>query len=235
VDVSVVIPCFKEPRWENTIRSIESQIGIQAEAIVVDGSATPDFFSKWDFKIPVTFIHEQDAGVYDAMNKGIAIAQGKWILILGANDHLASDSCLNQLPLELDVDLILCEIENIDKDHALTPSIHRSIWSKFIYWKHTLHQQGVLYNRRCFLKNQFQIEYKILGDYAFHLQLRTQNLNAHHTDVMLSKCDGNGLSKQFNWGLYAEELKLKKQHLSLLFYWIQIPWVAIKFLFKKMF
>ena len=233
MDVSVIIPCFNEPLWEQAIRSIEIQKGINAEAIVVDGSATPDFFSKWDFKIPVTFIHEQDAGVYDAMNKGIALARGKWILILGANDQLATDSCLSQLPLDLDVDLILGEIENLNKGHMLTPSIHCSVWSKLIYWKHTLHQQGVLYNRKCFLKNQFQIEYKILGDYAFHLQLRTQNLNAHHTDVMLSKCDGNGLSKQFNRGLYAEELRLKKQYLPVLFYWIQIPWVVLKFLLKK--
>jgi putative colanic acid biosynthesis glycosyltransferase len=183
----------------------------------------------------VTFIHEQDAGVYDAMNKGIAIAQGKWILILGANDQLASDSCLYELPLDLDVDLILGKIENIDKDHMLTPTAHRSVWSNLIYWKHTLHQQGVLYNRRCFQKKQFQIEYKVLGDYALHLQLRKQHVRPYHTNIRISKCDGNGLSKQFNWGLYAEELKLKKQHLSMLFYWIQIPWIAIKFLFKKMF
>ena len=235
MDVSVVIPCFKEPRWENTLRSIESQQGIQIEAIVVDGSASPAFFSKWDFKIPVIFIHEQDAGVYDAMNKGVKIAQGKWILILGANDLLASDSCLSELPLDLDVDLILGKIENIDKDHRLTPTAHRSVWSKLIYWKHTLHQQSVLYNSKCFEEKQFQIEYQVLGDYAFHLQLRKQHVSAQHTTILISKCDGNGLSKQFNWSLYAEELKLKKQHLPLPFYWIQIPWVAIKFLFKKMF
>ncbi len=235
MDVSVVIPCFHEPRWIQAIQSIESQQGVSIEAIVVDGSALPSSFPKWNFKIPVTFIHEKDSGVYDAMNKGITCAKGRWILILGANDQLASPTSLSQLPLDLNCDLILGEIENIHMDHILTPKRLKSKWSNAIFWKHTLHQQGMLYHRNCFTERHFQTDYKILGDYEFHLWLRQKKIKTFSSTSIISKCDGNGLSKQYTWKLYKEELKLKKANTNSLFFAIQIPWVILKFLTKKLF
>lgn len=42
-------------------------------------------------------ISEKDKGLYDAWNKGIALAKGEWILFVGAGDLLSEDALMNYL------------------------------------------------------------------------------------------------------------------------------------------
>jgi putative colanic acid biosynthesis glycosyltransferase len=235
VQLSVIIPCFRESKWIQAVQSIESQENISIEVILIDGANDPSFFEKWQFKIPITFIHELDNGVYDAMNKGIEKATGTWILILGANDRLADNNSLSNLPLNSTCDLIIGSISNEESIHKRTPTHHYSALNWKINWKHTLHQQGILYRKEtCFGNRTFNSNYKILGDYEFHLWLRKNGINTYETKQIIAICDGNGLSKQYSKALYKEELKLKKEQLPFFIWLIQIPWVILKFAYKKM-
>ena len=71
-------------------RAIESvtAAGCAVEYIVVDGGSTDgtlDILREHDAEIDVWF-SEPDSGIYDAMNKGIALARGEWIALLNADD-----------------------------------------------------------------------------------------------------------------------------------------------------
>ena len=79
-----------------TIENLKKNYSKSFEVIVIDGNSNDDtiyylkkesFISKW--------ISENDTGIYDAWNKGLNLAKGKWIMFLGAGDTINQDLFLN--------------------------------------------------------------------------------------------------------------------------------------------
>jgi glycosyltransferase involved in cell wall biosynthesis len=233
---TVVIPTFRDVRIAQALDSIASQKDIQLEVIVVDGANEPEAFQSLPtYSFPITFIHEKDSGVYDAMNKGISKAQGTWIYILGSDDVLANDNTLsNLISRGSQADIIFGNVENTGLSHSATTKIHTPSFPKGMRWKHTLHQQGVIYKRSLFQERVFNTDYKILGDYEFHFHLKNKKLKVEYVNETVAQCDANGLSKRYVWKLYAEEIRLKKEHLNALEWLLVVPFVISKYVFKSL-
>ena len=84
---------------EETILSVVNQDYKNLEYIIVDGASkdnTLDIANKYDAHIS-KLVSEPDAGVYDAMNKGLALASGEIIAILNADDTYAHSSVLSRV------------------------------------------------------------------------------------------------------------------------------------------
>jgi glycosyltransferase involved in cell wall biosynthesis len=233
---SVVIPTFRDNRIAAALASLSIQKNIQLEVIVVDGANEPEAFQSLPtYSFPITFIHEKDNGVYDAMNKGISKAQGTWIYILGSDDVLANDNTLsNLISRGSQADIIFGNVENTGLSHSATTKIHIPSFPNGMIWKHTLHQQGVIYKRSLFQERTFNTDYKILGDYEFHFHLKNKNLKVEYVNETVAQCDANGLSKRYVWKLYAEEIRLKKEHLNVLEWLLVVPFVISKYVFKNL-
>jgi len=233
---SVIIPTFRDNRIAAALASLSIQKNIQLEVIVVDGANEPEAFQSLPtYSFPITFIHEKDNGVYDAMNKGIAVAKGEWIYILGSDDVLANDNTLsNLISRGSQADIIFGNVENTGLSHSATTKIHIPSFPNGMIWKHTLHQQGVIYKRSLFQERAFNTDYKILGDYEFHFHLKNKNVKVEYVNETVAQCDANGLSKRYVWKLYAEEIRLKKEHLNALEWLLVVPFVISKYVFKKL-
>jgi glycosyltransferase involved in cell wall biosynthesis len=233
---SVVIPTFRDNRIAAALASLSIQKNIQLEVIVVDGANEPEAFQSFPtYSFPITFIHEKDNGVYDAMNKGISKAQGTWIYILGSDDVLANDNTLsNLISYGAQAELVFGNVENTGLSHSATTKIHTPSFPKGMRWKHTLHQQGVIYKRSLFQERTFNTDYKILGDYEFHFHLKDKNVKAEYVNETVAQCDANGLSKRYVWKLYAEEIRLKKKYLNTLEWLLVVPFVLSKYVFKNL-
>jgi len=81
---------------EHTIRSVNEQTYDNVEHIIIDGGstdATLDILRKYEDSIDY-WVSEKDAGIYDAMNKGIALARGDYIGMLNSDDYFAKPSAL---------------------------------------------------------------------------------------------------------------------------------------------
>jgi glycosyltransferase involved in cell wall biosynthesis len=169
------------------------------------------------------------------MNKGISKAQGTWIYILGSDDVLANDNTLsNLISRGSQADIIFGNVENTGLSHSATTKIHIPSFPNGMIWKHTLHQQGVIYKRSLFQERTFNTDYKILGDYEFHFHLKNKNLKVEYVNETVAQCDANGLSKRYVWKLYAEEIRLKKEHLNVLEWLLVVPFVISKYVFKNL-
>lgn len=84
---------------EKTINSIANLKCKNIEYIIIDGNSNDDInllIERNTLSIDL-FVSESDDGIYDAMNKGLKLASGKYIWFLNAGDTIASKSALLML------------------------------------------------------------------------------------------------------------------------------------------
>ncbi len=81
---------------EPTLKSIKSQTFDDYEYIVVDGASTDDTVAKVENSgiKGMKVISEPDNGLYDAMNKGLKMATGRYLIFLNAGDSFADKNVL---------------------------------------------------------------------------------------------------------------------------------------------
>ena len=98
--VSIITVCFNSVLTiRDTIESVLSQDYADIEYIIIDGvssDGTMGIIQEYKDNIS-TVISEQDYGIYDAMNKGIAAATGEVIGMLNADDFYVDDTVVRQL------------------------------------------------------------------------------------------------------------------------------------------
>lgn len=119
--ISVITVCFNSASTiENTIRSITAQSYSDLEYIVVDGGSvdgTLDIIKK-NKKTIDQWISEPDKGLYDAMNKGIAMATGDLVGILNADDTFHHETVLEEIAQFHSLNKIDASVGNIiQHDH----------------------------------------------------------------------------------------------------------------------
>ncbi len=215
---------------QKTIDSIKNQTFKDFEVWIIDGDSsqeTQEYLS--ELKAPFFYQSESDKGIYDAMNKGISLSKGEWFYFLGAGDLLENENILNLVSNKLNLNLDIL-YGNIRYDTTK----FTSKFSSLLWIKNTLHHQSVFYNKKLFIKINYEISYKVLADYDFNLNLYCKNINAEKIDAIISNCDKNGISKDYNWSLYKEELKLKSVRMNSVFFPLFFILVAFKFIFRKL-
>ena len=124
--VSIITVCYNSAKTlEQTIESVLAQDYPQIEYIVIDGNSqdgTQEIIQKYQSSIAKT-LSEPDRGMYDAMNKGIAMATGDVIGILNSDDvymnnHVVSDLMAKMQEAQADVvfaDLILVDERHLER------------------------------------------------------------------------------------------------------------------------
>lgn len=177
----------------------------------------------------------KDTSVYDAINTAIANTDADWYYILGADDKIPGlDSVASVMTFgHSKYTLLFGDVRYAKRTNQLVPHVHHSTFDNGLWWRNTLHQQGVFYHRSLFEGQAFDLRYKILSDYDFHLSLLKKMPLSKHVGMTLCVCGAAGLSKQFEWKLYKEELKIKRHRLSAPLFIANIPWVCMKWLLKK--
>lgn len=104
-----------------TLESVENQEFRDFEYIVIDGKstdATPGVLEKHSGTIS-QLISEPDKGIYDAMNKGLQLARGEYVLFLNGGDSLHSPAVLEQIAQKIALqnhpDILYGECMFVDK------------------------------------------------------------------------------------------------------------------------
>lgn len=81
-----------------TIDSVISQNYYDFEFIIIDGKSNDgsiEYVSNINY--PIKYISEEDNGIYDAMNKGITISSGRYLIFLNSGDHFISNEILSKI------------------------------------------------------------------------------------------------------------------------------------------
>ena len=161
------------------MESALSQKGVDLEYIVVDGASTDGTLErvraareKWpgrDFR----FLSERDDGLYDAINKGIAMATGDVVGILNADDAFESDDTLSTIAAAFDdeTDAVYADIRFVRGGRTVRYYSGRS-WRPWMHaFGHMPPHPSVYIRRGLFARlGPYRTDYRISAD--FELMVR---------------------------------------------------------------
>lgn len=125
--ISIITVCFNAASTiEDALISVATQENVNVEHILIDGASTDgtvEIIKK--YKSVSTFVSEPDKGIYDAMNKGIALATGDIVGILNADDFYMNEKVLEDVSKVFSDDSIeacygdLVYIDQLNKDKVV--------------------------------------------------------------------------------------------------------------------
>jgi len=200
-----------------TIESVASQTFTDYEYIIIDGGSTDgsvEIIKEFADKITY-WVSEPDKGIYNAMNKGIMIAEGIYLLFLNSGDTLISDpNILNTCQGKLTDDIVAfdCILERDHKILGKRTQIERP--TLFYVYKYGLKHQSTLIKRSLFDKiGMYNENYKVASDYEFWIRCFLQpEVTSRSYPIPLAIYELGGVSEQIGWE--EEFKKIEKEWLS---------------------
>ena len=102
-ELTVVTVCYNVVKngransFRNCIDSIRTQTYGSMEHLVIDGGSddgTLDILKEYDGPEGFRWISEKDHGIYDAMNKGVRLAKGKYIAFINTDDMFSDNGAV---------------------------------------------------------------------------------------------------------------------------------------------
>lgn len=182
--ISVITATFNSGKTvRDTMESVLHQTHKDIEYIVVDGKSsdnTMEIVRGYEplFEGRLRYVSEPDRGIYDAMNKGIAMATGDVVGILNSDDFYTANDVLEQVAKALDdesIDAVYGDVHYVD-DENLSKCVryysshlfHRS-WMRFGF----MPAHPSFYCRRSVYKRfgTFDLSYKVAADFENLLRL----------------------------------------------------------------
>jgi glycosyltransferase involved in cell wall biosynthesis len=238
VKVSIITVVYNgENTIKDTLISVASQTYPNIEHIVIDGASTDntlDVIHKWGEHVHC-LVSEPDKGIYDAMNKGIALAAGDIIGILNADDMYMDENCIADIvhmfrEKRVDAvcgDLIFVRSENLEKPIRYFPAKGFTV-DQFAYGIMPPHP-AVFLKRKCYQNyGLFKTDYIIAADFEILVRFfKTHKIRFCCLPRTLVKMRTGGISTKglkSTWILNTEIMRACREN--------NIPTHAIKILFK---
>ena len=223
--ITIITVVFNGAKYiRSAIQSILSQDYDNIEYIVIDGSSTDgtvDIVKEYQDKISV-FISEPDEGIYDAMNKGIALATGNVIGILNSDDFYIDEFVIEKVVKEFDekgvdsvyADLVFVSPNNLEKTIRYYDSNHFNP-SRFAYGWTPAHPTFFVKKEIYDKYGVFRTDFKIAADFDILARfLYTQKISYSYMQEVLVKMRVGGVSTSFSsiWINSIEALKACKNN-----------------------
>lgn len=181
---------------EDTILSVVRQTYTNLEYIVIDGGSTDgtvDIIQKYADKIDY-WHSEKDAGIYDAMNKGLQKATGRWVNFMNAGDVFHGVDTVSEIfaagtqtaaVIYGGVEIVYPDLVRIQ--HPGDPA---KLWQGMQF----CHQSAftdVIYHQ----SHPFDIRYRIAADLAFFYQAYQAQMTFSDCGKVISRVITGGVSE----------------------------------------
>jgi glycosyltransferase involved in cell wall biosynthesis len=198
---------------ERTMLSVLNQTYSNIEYIVIDGASndgTTDIITKYKDKLAV-FVSEQDRGIYDAMNKGLALATGDYVLFMNSGDEIyAPETVTDVFASAPSGDIYYGETEMYDENwKSLGQRRHRAPehfdWHSFKFGMNVSHQ--AIYIKRS-LTEPYDLQYKYSSDIDWIIKAAKKSSNIVNTHLYVAKYLVGGMSKQKHLASLKERFKI---------------------------
>lgn len=188
--ITVLTVCYNSADTiGKTIESVKKQTYPNIEYVIVDGGskdATIDIINEYKDKSFVV-LSEPDKGIYDAINKGLKLATGDFLLVLGSDDTLIDEKTIEN---------VVSFIE--DKDTVYYGDIFRTIRNDRYCGKYNSYKlavkniphQALFYPKSVYKVNTYKLEYRLFADYVYNIELWNNHKFQYIPVVVTNYYDG---------------------------------------------
>ncbi|MDE7359663.1 MAG: glycosyltransferase [Lachnospiraceae bacterium] len=197
---SIIVVCYNAgEKLEKTIASIRGQTETDYEIIVQDGLSTDGSVERLSAAADLKLFRERDEGIYDAMNRAVSHAAGRYLFFLNCGDYFADREVLAEVKRAIekkgkmvafgkDVRKLNREKEAAgirgDEKRRLRPMIFygnikeramgahvmsNPVIDDFACYRNVPCHQACFYDRRLLVKRGFRTCYRVRADYEHFL------------------------------------------------------------------
>ncbi len=232
---------------EDTIQSIITQTYRNVEYIIVDGASTDNtmhIINRYREHIN-TVVSEPDKGLYDAMNKGLALATGDYVSFLNAGDCLHEDDTLQAIVRSVQTahenaaatppDVIYGHTALVDSEghfirmRRLTPPEHLT-WKSFKQGMTVCHQ--AFFARRE-LAPAYDLQYRFSADFDWCIRIMKKSQTLHNTRLTLIDYLDEGLTTRNRRASLIERFHIMCRHYGTIGTVMHHFWFAIRLLTNR--
>ena len=202
--ISVVTACLNSERHiGQTLRSVFEQQGVSCEHVIADGGSTDGtlLIVEAQLRPGGRWNSEPDRGIADAMNKGIDLAGGEWLLFLQSDDYLCDPTVLARASSHFTPDLDICGFPVLFGSENAAVAMRPRGAGFWLNFKTGLNHQGTFIRRSLFERvGLYDTNFRIAMDYEFFLRAyRAGARFACHPDPVIALMRDTGISSQLDW------------------------------------
>jgi len=181
----------------NTIENILHQTYQNIELIVIDGCSkdqTVEIIQSLESKIDY-WISEKDSGIYDAMNKGINLARGKWLNFMNSGDVFFSNYLVEKLFSGRDLGSALIIHGNWEVRYGVSKKRIAISGNSNDLWKGSQFcHQAVFINTVYHKSHPYSDKSKIVGDFEFFYKTWKAGETFLKTSETVASIESGGVS-----------------------------------------
>ncbi len=215
---------------EYTLKSITEQTYKNIEYIVIDGNSTDGtqtIIHKYLDKLD-QYISEKDHGIYDAMNKGLKLSTGEYVLFINGGDNLHQkntienliNSCVKENQITPDIIYGECMLVDNKRNQVKTRSSYKNqVFPKtldyysFKYGTNVSHQSFIVKRS---IAPLFDLKYKWSSDVDWMLKCIKVSKKSQSTDQIISDFVLGDNSEKHKKASLTERFYIMNKHYGLI-------------------
>ncbi len=221
-----------------TLRSVSEQTYQAVEHLIIDGCSTDGTMAEihqyvernTDQRHPhsIVLTREPDQGLYDAMNKGIQMAKGDYVIFLNAGDQFHAPDVLAQVAEQIDQRynpsrrpaVVYGETDLVDDEgrfvrHRRLQAPERLASRKFLSGMLVCHQSFYVRNDIARLE-PYDLQYRFSADYDWCIRVmrraEQRGLSLHNSHLILTDYLAEGMTTKNHRKSLIERLHLMAHH-----------------------
>lgn len=202
-----------------TMNSVQRQTSSDYEMLIIDGASTDDTLHivRQASIAGLRVFSEPDKGLYDAMNKGIARARGRYLIFLNAGDAFADETVLARLALLTvgNPGVIYGQTQLVDARRNVVGPRHltapkRLTAGSFLNGMVVCHQAFVA---RRDLVPEYDLQYRFSADYDWCIKvLRKSPSNAYAGPAPIISYLSDGMTTRYHRTSLWERYRIMCRH-----------------------
>ena len=220
--LSVITVCFNEKEIERTCRSIAGQSCQDFEWIVIDGGSTDgtlEILKRYQKRID-KLVSEPDNGIFDAMNKGIRLACGEWLIFMNGGDLFADEFVIGKFFAEearfLDAGVVYGDYYRIYGDGRREyAAVDVKELDKLFFYNNCICHQASFIRRKLFEKyGVYDDKHRIVSDWEKWIVFAEHKVVFRHINFAVADFYYTGISSQMTPRHADERAEVIAAHFS---------------------
>ncbi|HEX4958640.1 MAG TPA: glycosyltransferase family 2 protein [Lacibacter sp.] len=231
--ISIIMPLYNAEKYlPVALEQLQQQTFTDYELLLLDALSTDGTAAiarqMMQQNDRIRWFSRADAGIYDAMNNGVAQAKGAWVYFMGCDDTFHHTGVLQDVALHLDsdADMVYGDVQWMPGGEleagVCTPQdlLHRNINHQRIFYRRSLFEQY----------GGYDLQYKIASDHELNIRFFCNDaIRKKYIPVTIARYHAGGFSANkldaVFWGQWKSIFKVHfAKHLPLKQMYEKLGW-----------